>query len=75
MRDDIAAYNERNVIVFGVNGGSARSHRSFARRYKAVWGPSFLQVVKRTVVGVDPTGRIVYYRRGTPSTNEILAAI
>jgi len=93
VRDDIAAYNERNVIVFGVNGGSARSHRSFARRlhlpipllvdrrlkvarrYDAVWGPSFFQIVKRTVVGVDPTGRIVYYRRGTPSTSEILAAI
>ena len=90
MRDDIAAYNDRHVIVFGVNGGSARSHRGFARRlhlpipllvdrhlkvarrYNAVWGPSFIPIIKRTVVGVDPDGRIVFYRRGIPSTAEIL---
>ena len=92
MRDAIDRYNERNVVVFGVNGGSARSHRDFARRlrlpisllvdrrlkvahrYRAVLNLGLFQMAKRTVVGVDTGGRIVFYRRGTPSTDEILSA-
>ncbi|MBV8223286.1 MAG: redoxin domain-containing protein [Candidatus Eremiobacteraeota bacterium] len=44
-----------------------------ARAYDAVtrWGP--FTFIDRTVVGIDRTGRIVFYRRGTPRTSDILA--
>jgi thioredoxin-dependent peroxiredoxin len=92
VRDDLARYADQNAVVFGINGGSARSHRSFARRlrlpvpllvdrklkvarrYEAVLNLGLVQIVKRTVVGVDRDGRIVFYKRGTPTTNEILSA-
>lgn len=30
---------------------------------------------ERTVVGIDKAGTVVYYKRGMPSTEEILAAV
>jgi len=92
VRDNPARYEQSNVVVFGVNGGSARTHRSFAerqhlplpllvdrglvvaRRYGAVLRLGLVKLVKRTVVGIESDGRIVFYQRGTPSTDEILAA-
>ena len=46
-----------------------------ARRYDAVLNLGFVQIVKRTVVGVDPNGQIIFYRRGTPSTDDILSGL
>jgi len=92
VRDDLARYEEKNVVVLGVNGGSARAHRSFAerlrlpspllvdrgltvaQRYGAVRNFGLVKLVKRTVVGIERDGRIVFYERGMPSTDEILAA-
>lgn len=46
-----------------------------AARYQAVFGLGPLKMVKRTVVGIDREGRIAFYKRGMPSTHEILAAL
>ena len=45
-----------------------------ARQYGAVTGFGPLKLVKRTVVGIDRDGAIIFYQRGMPSTDEILAA-
>jgi peroxiredoxin Q/BCP len=34
-----------------------------------------IKITNRTVVGIDTQGRIAYYKRGMPSTSEILAAM
>jgi peroxiredoxin len=46
-----------------------------AAQYDAVASLGPLKFVKRTVVGIDLAGRIVFYRRGMPSTDEILAGL
>ena len=45
-----------------------------ARLYGAAreFGP--FKLVKRTVAGIDRQGQIVFYQRGIPGTDEILAA-
>jgi peroxiredoxin len=45
-----------------------------ARAYDAVYALGFLPLINRTVVGIGTDGKIAYYKRGTPSTDEILAA-
>lgn len=45
-----------------------------ARRYDAVLALGPLKLVKRTVVGIDQGGKIIFYQRGSPNTDEILAA-
>jgi hypothetical protein len=34
-----------------------------------------LSIVNRTVVGIDRNGKIAFYKRGMPSTSEILGAM
>jgi peroxiredoxin len=46
-----------------------------ARRYDAAFSLGPIKLVQRTVVGIDRQGVIVFYKRGTPSTDEILAAL
>lgn len=46
-----------------------------AARYGAVASLGPLKFVKRTVVGIDRAGRVIFYRRGMPSTEEILAGL
>jgi len=92
-RDDAERYNAAGVAVFGVNNGSAASHRRFSERYKfrtpllvdnglhvadaydAAVGFGPLRMIKRTVVGISAEGKVVYYRRGAPATDEILSAL
>lgn len=45
-----------------------------AAKYDAVIGFGLLRLVNRTVVGIDRDGKIAFYKRGIPSTAEILAA-
>jgi thioredoxin-dependent peroxiredoxin len=45
-----------------------------AKQYDAVMGFGPLKIVNRTVVGIDRSGRIVFYERGMPATATILAA-
>jgi thioredoxin-dependent peroxiredoxin len=46
-----------------------------AGAYGAAVGFGRLRVIRRTVVGISPDGKIIYYRRGSPSTDEILSAL
>jgi peroxiredoxin Q/BCP len=82
---------EFNVRVFGVNTASAEKAKEFclrrrlefpilsdpggrvARKYGAQM--SWLAWNKRTVVVIDPAGKIIFYERGTPSPEHILQAI
>jgi peroxiredoxin Q/BCP len=88
IRDDWAAFKRLGAAVFGINGQGPDSHGQFAakfklpfpllvdrgwrtcRAYRAGWG-----IVFRTVYVVNPAGRIVFAKRGRPSTAEIRAAI
>lgn len=46
-----------------------------AAAYDALMPIPLLKIVNRTVVGIDRNGKIAYYRRGMPSTTEILAGM
>jgi peroxiredoxin Q/BCP len=46
-----------------------------ATDYDAVLGVGPLKMVNRTVVGIARDGTIAFYKRGSPSTDEILRAI
>jgi peroxiredoxin Q/BCP len=88
IRDDWAAFKRLGAAVYGVNGQGAEAHGKFAAKYKfpfpllvdhgwemskayhAGWG-----FVRRTVYVIGPDGRILYAKRGKPSTAEILSAI
>lgn len=87
----VEKFVECNARVFGVNTASTDKHREYctrkrldfpilsdtnaqtAKKYKAYWG--WLPVNRRTVVVIDPEGKIVMYERGKPSTEEILSHI
>jgi len=46
-----------------------------AGRYDAVLGFGILKLVNRTVVVVNDEGKIIFFKRGVPSTEEILAPL
>jgi len=46
-----------------------------AEAYDAAGGIGPLKMNMRTVVGIGADGKIVYYQRGSPSTDEILKAV
>jgi len=46
-----------------------------AADYDAVLGVGPLQMIRRTVVGIARDGTIAFYKRGTPSTKNILSAL
>ena len=88
IRDDWAAFKRLGAAVYGINGQGANAHGKFAAKYKfpfpllvdkgwqtcknyrAGWG-----IIRRTVYVIGPDGRILYAKRGKPSTAEILSAI
>jgi peroxiredoxin Q/BCP len=45
-----------------------------ATQYDAVFGFGPIHLINRTVVGISSDGRIAFYKRGSPATDEILAA-
>jgi len=92
-RDDYDRYQAQGIAVFGVNPGTAGTHKRFserhhmrtpllvdaggavARRYDALMPIPLIAVVNRTVVGIDRDGVVRFYKRGMPSTSEILEAM
>ena len=78
-------------MVFGVNGGSMKSHLRFSEKHgfpfdllvdagSAVALAYDVRILhnhytRRTVVGVDKSGVVVYYQRGMPSTDDILRGV
>ncbi len=43
-----------------------------AQQYDATLGFGPLKIVNRTVVVIDPQGKIVFYQRGMPNTSQII---
>jgi peroxiredoxin Q/BCP len=76
VSDGSAASHERFARRYDLNAPLLVDRGlAVARLYGATreFGP--FKLVKRTVVGVDRQGQIVSYKRGIPSTDEILAAL
>lgn len=87
FRDQWDQARSRNALVFGVNPGSAESHRKFQEKFRfpfpllvdagqkvaALYHANGL-FVKRTVYLIGPDGTIRYARRGKPAPEEVLAA-
>ena len=46
-----------------------------SKAYDALMPIPLMQVVNRTVVGIDPDGVVRFYKRGMPPTSEILGAM
>jgi peroxiredoxin Q/BCP len=46
-----------------------------ARAYDALMPIPILNIINRTVVGIDRDGKIAFYKRGMPSTTEIIGAM
>jgi peroxiredoxin Q/BCP len=88
MRDHWAVASARDTVVFGVNPGSAESHRRFREKYSlpfdllidegkrvaAAYNAGGL-IVNRTVYAIGKDGRILFARRGKPAPAEVLASI
>ena len=75
----------KNAVVYGINPGSAESHKKFADKNKLEFpllvdqGQEVARLysahglfVKRTVYLIDPEGIIRFSTRGMPSALEIL---
>lgn len=91
FRDEFPRFLDSNTEVFGVNPADAESHQRFidkngfpfelivdekrhiARLYDSIMLMGF--VVKRTVVAINKNGKIVFFKRGYPTNDEILAAL
>ena len=87
FRDQWQQARKRNVEVFGVNPGSAESHRKFQEKYHFPFpllvdnGQKVAELyhanglfIKRTVYLIGPDGVILYAKRGKPDPGEVLAA-
>jgi peroxiredoxin Q/BCP len=46
-----------------------------AAAYDAVYNLGLIRVINRTVVGIGRDGKIAFFKRGSPSTDEILGAV
>jgi peroxiredoxin Q/BCP len=64
----VAKHNLRTPLL--VDDGAKVS-----RAYDALMPIPVLNIVNRTVVGIDRDGAIAYYKRGMPSTSEIIGAM
>ncbi len=91
FRDEFPRFTDTDTVVFGVNPATADSHQRFvdrlglpfelivdegrevARRYDALMLMGY--VVKRTVIAINKDGKVVFYERGYPSNEAILAAL
>ncbi len=91
FRDEFPRFQDAETVVIGVNPASAESHQRFidangfpfelivdegreiARKYDAIMLMGF--VVKRTVIAIDKAGKVVFFKRGYPTNDEILKAL
>ena len=91
FRDEFPRFKAANTEVFGVNPADAEKHQRFidkngfpfdlivdeqrqiARLYDSVMLMGF--VVKRTVIAINKEGKVVFYKRGYPTNDEILKAL
>jgi peroxiredoxin Q/BCP len=80
-----------NARIFGVNTANAGKAKEYctrkkldfpilsdpggttAKKYQSFW--SWIGTNKRTVVSINPNGKICFYQRGTPTPEQIIEAI
>ena len=86
FRDNWAAAQSKNTVIFGVNPQGAQSHKKLIGRYRLpfsllidpgqkmgeAYGTRGL-IVKRTVYLIGPDGVIRFARRGMPKPAEVLS--
>ena len=91
MNINLADFMTVNARVFGVNTASAEKQKAFCARRRLEFpiladaggrvskqfGATFfgLPVIWRTVVVIDPSSKIIYYKKGVPTPQELLDAI
>ena len=91
FKDEFPRFKAVDTEVFGVNPADAESHQRFvdkegfpfelivdekrkiARLYDALMLLGY--VVNRTVIAINKEGKIVFYERGYPSNDAIIAAL
>lgn len=66
-----AAFSKKHEFPFPL---LVDEDRKVAKAYDAEQDLLIAKIVRRTVVGINQEGRIIYYRQGLPRTNEILKA-
>lgn len=91
LRDDRATFEGAETLVFGVNPGTAESHRGFVEMH-GLGFPLIVdedravarafgalkedgQAIERTVVIVGKDGTIRYLVRGLPTNQELLETV
>ena len=88
FRDHWQEFQQRGVVVLGVNPGSASSHTKFrknqgfpfpllvddGKKVAELYNASGL-VIRRTVYGIGKDGRVVFAERGKPDPSRVLAAL
>ncbi len=86
FRDRWEQAKMRNILVFGINPGDARSHTGFREKNRfpfpllvdagqkigALYNANGL-FVKRTVYLIGPDGKIRFAQRGKPKVEEVLS--
>lgn len=90
LRDAYETLLTKNIQPLALNPGDWEQHKQFAesqrfsfpllfdlhakvaKAYGAIWIPKLL--VRRTVYGIDTTGKICFAKRGKPSVEEIMQA-
>jgi peroxiredoxin Q/BCP len=89
IRDDFSKFEAKDTVVFGVNPQTAESHLSFTEKYSfpfpllvdgdkraiRAYGCEGVLATIRTVYAIDKDGKIVFARRGMPSTADILKSL
>jgi peroxiredoxin Q/BCP len=88
IRDNWKEFERRGVAVFGVNPGSASSHKKFRDNHRMPFpllvdeGQKVARayaasgiVVRRTVYAIGRDGRIAFAERGKPEPARVLAAL
>jgi thioredoxin-dependent peroxiredoxin len=88
IRDDYSRFAKAGAVVYGVNPGSAASHKKFAEKQgyqfpllvdeKSVVAKKYnakgVLMTTRTVYVIDRQGKIIFARRGMPSVDEIITS-
>jgi len=88
VRDEFSEFADSDTVVFGINPGSAQSHQQFVSKQKfpfpllvddqkrvaRLYGADGVIMISRTVYGIDKEGKVVFAKRGMPSTQEILSS-
>jgi len=89
LQDDKAKFDAAGAVVLGVNNNTAEAHQGYCQKagfafpiladedlaMAKAYGAQKGGRTKRTVVVIDPTGTIVFYRPGMPTDDEILEAL